>query len=164
VECLRDHTPLAQCGGVVVPLMSEDYDYEHNIPNAWFGSVPGHPFWISMLSNINIQRSIVEGVEFITGPMQLFYSLERYEKLADGTLNAPVHYVNSGLIFPYDWHEFHLNTGRAYSHLCSAQAGSFDSDECKKMLGTDKLGSYTITYWSHSWDDKDSLKNLHNPY
>jgi hypothetical protein len=80
VECLRDHTPLAQCGGIVMPLMSHDFEFEHNVPNAWFGSEPGHLFWIFFLASINIQGSWSgegNGVEAITGPVALYHALER---------------------------------------------------------------------------------------
>jgi len=35
VECLADHSPLARCGGVLLPLLGKDYRNPHNVPNAW---------------------------------------------------------------------------------------------------------------------------------
>ena len=29
----------------------------------------------------------------------------------------------------------------------------FDAERCKSLLATDRWPSYTITYWSHTWDD-----------
>jgi hypothetical protein len=38
---------MRECRGeeAVVAMMSEDVDFEHNIPNAWMASSPGHQFW-----------------------------------------------------------------------------------------------------------------------
>jgi inositol phosphorylceramide mannosyltransferase catalytic subunit len=157
VECLRDHTPIAQCGGVVVPLMSNDFGFAHNVPNAWFGSAPNHPFWLYLLASINAQGSKIDGAEAITGPAALYHALQAYVKLAEGTSDPPVYHMAAGLVFPYDWHD---NKGRAL--YCSAQSLRFSERVCKAMIGVEELKSFTITFWAHSWADNVSLENLHN--
>jgi hypothetical protein len=47
--------------------MSEDLDHGHNIPNAWIGSVAGHPFWIYLLKSIAETAQDYGGVEYTTG-------------------------------------------------------------------------------------------------
>eukprot|EP00842_Homolaphlyctis_polyrhiza_P006674 jgi/Hompol1/7007/HPOL_003817-RA len=144
VECLKDHTPIARKGGVVVPLMSRDYKFEHNIPNPWMGSAPGHPFWIHMLKNIQ-SKTEVDGVEALTGPVMLFQSLREFEILYQNETLPPITYMAREFILPYDWHD---NKGLA--GICSAQSDNIDPEACKKKIDPHNK-AFSITYWSHSW-------------
>jgi inositol phosphorylceramide mannosyltransferase catalytic subunit len=143
-----------------MPLMSDDYNFEHNIPNAWFGSVPGHPFWVHLLENMQREaRTSMSNdnaeVESATGPIQLMNSLKSYEvKPGTEKSRSQIRYVAPGLIFPYDWHD-----AEGKWDTCSAQSAVFNSTKCKLMFGDEP---YSITYWSHSWGDENSLKNLYH--
>jgi inositol phosphorylceramide mannosyltransferase catalytic subunit len=134
-----------------MPLMSKDYNFEHNIPNAWFGSVPGHPFWVKLLADIMQYNG--EGIEWVTGPVKLYHSLNDYEANSGDEAGKEIRYTSPGLIFPFDWH----NPGEMID-ICSAQIDTFNDTECKKHFGN----AYTLTYWSHSWGDDHSLENLYN--
>lgn len=158
VEALRSHESLRPCGGILVPLMSTDYKFEHNVPNAWMGSVPGHPFWIHMLEKIktDLVSNSDAGAEALTGPAQEFNALNGFKaKYYQELYYGKVNYVEAGLIFPYDWHN---NGGLA--DICSAQSPIFNTTHCHEKMHLDHR-AYTITYWSHAWDDETSLANLH---
>lgn len=83
IECLKSHEPLREKDAAVFGLMSGDLDFEHNIPNAWFGSPPGHPFWLHLLKKINgtFGREGEMGIEGLTGPVILYHALKEYEAL-----------------------------------------------------------------------------------
>lgn len=154
VECLADHEPLANCGGLIVPLLSNDYQFMHNIPNAWMASVPGHPFWTFLLVSILEDKRWHVFPEASTGPIRLGEALQEYKKIiTDISVYGSIKYVAPGLIFPYDWHD-----GKGLHNFCSTQEKNFDEYKCKSMLKSSE--SYSITYWSHTWDDKKSLNSL----
>ncbi|KAL2913919.1 hypothetical protein HK105_206653 [Polyrhizophydium stewartii] len=153
VECLKPHEPIAQLGGIVMPLMSYDYNFEHNIPNAWMASAPGHPFWIYLLERMN-KMKLEGGVEAATGPVVLYRALREFEtKLYNETM-PPITYLSRELIFPYDWHN-----SQPYSTFCSSQSAFINTTRCKQTIDPDHR-AYTITYWSHSWGDGDALISL----
>ena len=157
VECLASHVPLAQCGGVLMPLMSDDYSGLHNVPNAWLASEPGHPFWLFVLTRI-LHDERPNSPEAVTGPVQLIKSLKAYnaQKCDPKGEFGGVRYVEPGLIFPYD-----RNRQNGLGGICSAQSSGFSEQECKEKLKVSASSAYSITYWSHSWADESALKNLH---
>lgn len=155
VECLKPMDELTSCGGLIMPLMSDEYGFEHNVPNAWLASSPGHPFWIDMLKSIQASSKGGDAgsVESITGPVRLYHSLARYRQLPGE--HAPIIYAKEGLIFPFDWHR-----SVKFAEFCSAQLDSFDDAACKAEIALVYPNAYSITYWSHSWGDDHSLANL----
>ena len=159
VECLASHIPLTQCGSVLLPLMGADFNFPHNVPNAWLASVPGHPFWVFVLKDIvkwweeeslKGEQALKEAyVEAVAGPARVYQSAMRFAaKFKDVLTVSPVRYVEEGLIFPYDWH--HRYKDPKISLNCKG-ATKFPANytECKHLLGVSK--AYSITYWSHSW-------------
>ncbi|TPX34705.1 hypothetical protein SmJEL517_g02673 [Synchytrium microbalum] len=163
VECLRPMDSLLDAGQVLVPLMSSEYALIHNIPNAWMASVPGHMFWIFMLLNVMKRAKLKDAdtrlPEEITGPVPLYETyynwVENYG--VDGlgvTLLAP------GLIFPYAW-----NTKiEAEREVCWAVSSKHNTTACKELLDVKKLGSYTISYWHHSWALTSKEQHLVNAW
>lgn len=60
-------------------------------------------------------------------------------------------------IYPYNWRVKELRP------LCSAEAETFDAKACQEKLEVDKKGSISITYWSHTHNNKnDNAKNIDN--
>ena len=53
--------------------------------------------------------------------------------------------LNNELIFPYWWGD------RKLEIVCRAGVSSFDPETCKDVLDVRALGSWSVTYWSHSW-------------
>ena len=49
---LKPFDELLGAKSVVLAEMSNDTAFEHNIPNAWMASTPGHPFWLFCLQEI----------------------------------------------------------------------------------------------------------------
>ncbi|KAJ1336525.1 hypothetical protein BSLG_007309 [Batrachochytrium salamandrivorans] len=153
MECLKPHTVIAQRGGLVAPLMSRDYSFEHNIPNAWMGSAPRHPFWIFLLNKIK-DRPLDNEIESATGPVVMYHALREFEKdYLDETM-PPITYMSPETILPYDWH----NTANLIE-ICSAQRDTLDPEKCKKAVDPD-LKAFAITYWSHTWGDGDAMCSI----
>lgn len=150
VECLADHTPLTYCGGVIVPLMSDPNEFltdldRHNSPNAWIGSIPGHPFWLFLLGEIMVHPETT--AEYTTGPVALHDALQKYDSAIYDPENlfGGIRYTEPGLVFPYDW--------RHLDKKCYAHASNIVRDEAACKAKFNLSNSYAITYWSHSWEE-----------
>lgn len=151
---------------------------KHSIPNAWMASTPGHPFWLLPLEVVenNIKdRSIIP--EALTGPDALFLIVNDYQKsYANGNgKKLDEHYAYS------DWRHLFQSSSTStervipaaphslevlphtdlYAYwwgaerlrrICLASDPGFDPETCKDVLDVQGLGSYSISYWSHSWD------------
>ena len=148
--------------------MGTDDDSEHSIPNAWMASMPGHPFWLLPLERI--QAKLKEGgePEYLTGPVALQIEAqaylkdyhekhetidERYAKsgwknLYRGCILDTMEVLPFWAIYPYSWQR----DGDPFKKYCLVGQENFDSKRCKDVVGTEAWGSWSITYWSHSWD------------
>ncbi|KAI9105571.1 nucleotide-diphospho-sugar transferase [Phlyctochytrium arcticum] len=134
--------------------MSEDYNFPHNIPNAWMASTPGHSLWMHMIHYIMDKSAKHQGnhdelksPEALTGPIALKTTVDKYIK----EVNDPdaVVLLAAGAIYPMDWHHFSQN--KDLDDLCFARSPIFDEEKCKDLL-VDQEKAFTVTYWSHSWD------------
>ena len=63
----------------------------------------------------------------------------------DGVRKHRLTLLNNEMIFPYWWGD------RKLENVCRAGVKSFDPETCKDVLDVQALGSWSITYWSHSW-------------
>ncbi|KAJ2992387.1 hypothetical protein HDV02_003088 [Globomyces sp. JEL0801] len=158
VVCLQPHDPLVELGGAIVPLMrnlpfpEESWKEEHDIPNAWMASSPGHPFWLYLLHHINNINN-EGGTEALSGPIVEYWVLHKFEKEnIDPT--GIINYMPPGTIFPFDWRIISDATG-----YCYAPSNEFNATLCNAKFDLTK--AYSITYWSHSWggDGHDHLDN-----
>lgn len=157
--------------------MGLDDSSSASLPNAWFASTPGHPFWVLPLEFVEANiDSDIDTAEGLSGPGALFKIVQEYnDKYAGDEMDH--HYAQSGWrhlfpqpvqilsdtddhtvtilphweIYPYSW----LPAASPYSFFCWTRAELFDERMCKMLLGTEDLGSHTITYWSHSWGSDD---------
>jgi len=143
-----------------------------SLPNAWFASSPGHPFWLLPLEYAKDNAGTIENPEALTGPGALFRIVGEYNDKYSNGWDLEHHYAQSGWrdtfprsvrkpasqtltilpfweIYPYSWER----DGAAYREYCWTRMEKFDETMCKLLLGTDHWGSHTITYWSHSWGD-----------
>ena len=197
--------------------MGTDPQSHHSIPNAWMASTPGHPFWLLPRQKIAYDLPTASSSgggfpEFLTGPIQLFHTLNEYRErfhsgvvggvyssrnggAGDGDSSAPdhgapthddpptgagvaglvapsasldQHYASSPwgalypplsppesvevlpfwMVYPYSWQR----DGDAYSDLCLVGEEGFNSSRCKDVLGVRGWGSWSLTYWGHSWN------------
>lgn len=164
--------------------MGTDYLKKYSIPNAWMASTPSHPFWLLPLDLVaSGNKPYGDWPEAVTGPDALFHLVNRYLKEyssdddAEGRLDEFLNksemkdpYVRSlsetglrvragilinqlvllekEMIFPFWWGEKELES------VCKAGTEGFDPETCKDVLNVQALGSHSITYWSHSWNEE----------
>jgi hypothetical protein len=164
--------------------MGSDEEDEHNIPNAWMASVPGHNFFKYMLQHtkelVMSGDSLDSRPEAVTGPIALRHGIEEFRKSVDeegekqeyeeilehpletnGIQRDPiVEVLPFHYIYPYSWGR----DGDVFREVCSAQRDTFNAQRCKALIAVDQWPSYTITYWSHTWSweghDEDSLQRI----
>lgn len=149
-----------------------------SIPNAWMASTPGHPFWVLPLDYIVEHAADEVMPELLTGPDALYATVKNYQKKYDkeNHMKLDEYYAQSAWgrseasslarsvespplqtleilpdweIFPYSWDREELR------RVCLASDPRFDAASCKDVLDVDGLGSYSITYWSHTWHAED---------
>ena len=161
--------------------MGTDNAKKHSIPNAWMASTPSHPFWLLPLNLVaSGTKPYGDWPEAVTGPDALFYLVSDYMKeyskndVAEAKLDeylrnsemsepylrsldkrglraeveAPKHQLrllDNHAIFPYWWGQ------RELEMVCRAGVEGFDPETCKDVLDVQVLGTWSITYWSHSW-------------
>jgi inositol phosphorylceramide mannosyltransferase catalytic subunit len=64
---------------LLLPIMeTKDYSFEHNIPNAWMASRPGHPFWMHVINRIMSNDANHYYPEGATGPIVLYKTYKQY--------------------------------------------------------------------------------------
>ncbi|KAJ3122765.1 hypothetical protein HK098_002492 [Nowakowskiella sp. JEL0407] len=138
---------------IILPLLSSNLKFPHNIPNAWMASRPGHPFWILALDMImgRSQRFPMwylkwfKNVEWLTGPIALYDVVTVWNELVERYGFSDLHFTPPGVIFPYDWNSMR----QSHKEYCSAEVATFNPHKCKKLVL--KPYSFAISYWSHSW-------------
>ncbi|KAJ3127056.1 hypothetical protein HK098_006853 [Nowakowskiella sp. JEL0407] len=153
---------------LLLPLMTDHYHFEHNIPNAWMASRPGHSFWMHCLHLIakrvadwKAESDMKVGkdgkpkysVEELTGPVVLFDAWKSYLEHVPLSDREPIHLLEPGVIFPYSWN----NPPMPIYNICSAARKTFDSRACKaahNATGLPHQKGFAISYWSHSWGGK----------
>lgn len=179
VECLQPSETLfeeySQSGGqVFLGRMGLDDNSRPSLPNAWFASTPGHPFWVLPLEFAESNINEIDNAEGLSGPGALFDVVKEYNDNYTGD-DMDYHYAQGGWrhlfpqpvqilsdpidhtlttlphweIYPYSW----LPLESPYQPFCWTRAELFNEEMCKLLLGTADRGSHTITYWSHSWGD-----------
>ncbi|KKZ63167.1 hypothetical protein EMCG_02463 [[Emmonsia] crescens] len=162
--------------------MGTNENFDSSIPNAWMASSPGHPFFLmpplSVLPRIAKSKSFIYwlfqhvSAEKWTGPVALYNAILDFNtnglSKEAAALAAVGHFASlakktkqeivllpSHWIYPYDW------TVKELRPLCSAAAETFDAKACQERLEVDKKGGISITYWSHTHDNKnDNAKNI----
>ena len=160
--------------------MGTDTDNIHSIPNAWMASTPGHPFWLLPLQHIaaKLSGNPNDSPEAITGPASLFETIGDYNDFFHNadfpTLDQ--HYAGSGwsalypppipaeelvilpfwAIYPFSWQR----DGDAYKAHCLVGQERFDAARCKEVIGVKAWGSWSVTYWSHSWNQNGQQEHM----
>ncbi|KAI8813742.1 nucleotide-diphospho-sugar transferase, partial [Cladochytrium replicatum] len=134
---------------LLLPFMGFDFRSEHNVPNAWMASRPGHPFWIHCLMVVEARYRILN-VEKMTGPVLLIDAYRDYMVRMPQELREPIFFLEPGVIFPFDWHD----VPKHVYEICCAALDTFDPERCKALYNSTTAArekAWTITYWSHSW-------------
>ncbi len=146
--------------------LSDMYDHDENIPNAWMLSTPGHPFWL-FCGMMMVKRATmgINGAENLTGPKMLTLAVEEYARtmslisgkdygsvLKGSTMIHDLQVLEPGLIYPVSWYhpkglsEFCESFGKP-ALTDSIDKSVKDPEKCKQSLPN----AYAITYWAHSW-------------
>ncbi|KAI8608853.1 nucleotide-diphospho-sugar transferase, partial [Chytriomyces sp. MP71] len=173
VVALRPLDPLLANSSVVLASMwapqpaEGETDYwklfwwENQVPNAWFASVPGHPFWMhtAQLMVKLVEEGKEVGVEQLTGPAMLRRALLEFQVIQknEASHNAsspiaasdPIHVAEPNAIFPYSWVWADENVRNI--EVCSSRKAGFNERQCRRAVDPNGT-SYAISYWSHSWD------------
>lgn len=169
----KDHTEPESKRKAFLGQMHEDRDFHSGLPNAWFASTPGHPFWILPLEYTDAHSWDWKTPEYLTGPDALFEVVKMYDREYANSSSADLddHYIKSvwgeihgahpsgdssppqalevldpSFVFPFNW------ANQSTRSVCYAGKSTFDADACKKLLQVDERGTYSISYFGHSWD------------
>ncbi|KAJ3300157.1 hypothetical protein HK104_003767 [Borealophlyctis nickersoniae] len=161
-ECVRNFESLVtpERGTAFLAAMSDDYEHDHNIPNAWLASGKEHPFWLHMIYQIMYELEHGEkSAEWITGPAALKRAWKNYNDRVPADEREEVTILEPGYIYPFDWHRPHptLNTSMCWAGETNRKY--FNAPKCKQVLeaeGKPGQKAYMITYWTHSWSDDDN--------
>ncbi|TPX42159.1 hypothetical protein SeMB42_g03749 [Synchytrium endobioticum] len=152
-ECIRPMDSLLNVSTSLLGYLSDDYEYEHNIPNAWMASKPRHKFWefTARLMQFNpydpaLNQSIAE---YMTGPVMLYNAYYKWNSKHENSPNSDyrVTILSNDLIYPFDWH-----SRSPWYNYCWARSSSYSPEKCKKEMNVVGKSSYVVTYWSHSWE------------
>ena len=147
-----------------------------------------HPFWLLPLNLVATgSKPYGDWPEAVTGPDALFYLVNEYlrqyagqdgaearlheflrtSKMKDlygrslsekdlkpraGPLRHRLLLLEHEMIFPYWW------GAKELEGVCKAGVDTFDPETCKDVLLVDELKGWSITYWSHSWNEKGHEK------
>ena len=120
VDALPQQSSTGGSTSAVLALMSDDIAFEHNIPNAWMASTPGHPFWLFVVGIIDHrhrqhQVSFYQWMahvfrplkaEYVTGPVVLKQAYDTWVGVVGGNGGkvGGVVVVPPGSIFVADWY------------------------------------------------------------
>ncbi|KAJ3266918.1 hypothetical protein HK104_006001 [Borealophlyctis nickersoniae] len=162
-ECVRNFEDLLtpHNGTAFIAAMSTDYAHDHNIPNAWLASGKEHPFWLHVIYQImgEVEKGTTDA-EKITGPVALKRAWQAYTRRVPAREREKVTVLEPGYIYPFDWHRADpsgADTGTCWGGEPNRHV--FNPATCKKELkaeGKPGQKAYMITYWTHSWSDKDN--------
>ncbi|KAJ3029367.1 hypothetical protein HDV00_009619 [Rhizophlyctis rosea] len=154
-EAVKPFTSLLTEDAAYIGQMGEDKDFQHSLPNAWLASSRGHPFWLHVLGEImgRVERGVREA-EFVTGPVVLRQALHNYLQRVPENERQPVHVLDPGVIYPYDWH-----ASRGVPFCWGGSPKTFNETACKDHFeahGRPNEKAYMITYWTHAWSDNEA--------
>ena len=152
--------------------MGHDPSFSDSIPNAWMASTPAHPFFLMPLEAV-VQHAGQSGwtAEHLTGPVALREQILWYNSHHDhGTklisylrktnmnkdyfdtydLRHSIKLLAPEIIYPFAWSMPESDPRRKYC-LMADGGEDFDRERCKDELMVRENGSYSITYWTHTW-------------
>ncbi|KAK9839347.1 hypothetical protein WJX84_008179 [Apatococcus fuscideae] len=134
----------------------EHKSHEHNVPNSFMCSAPGHEFWDYCL-RVVVERSALanafphakrwDSIERIAGPAMLYVALMDWRYITGEHL--PI-IDDAALIYPYDWTHAWSTSATPMVEDCHASDNpKFNPEKCKARFPD----AYAITYWSRTWAD-----------
>lgn len=169
--CLRPVDSLFSRGSrkAYVAEMGPETGFTQNLPNAFFASAPGHPFWIFFAKcAVELMRNLRETgggaqIEQIAGPLLLKQAVDAWNSIhskgeggedrGDPTLEI----IKSGRVFVEDWHaetdqgvdpSIHATNERLWESCPAKQLYREEVEEgCREAFPE----AVVLTFWSHTW-------------
>ncbi|OBT81368.1 hypothetical protein VE02_10230 [Pseudogymnoascus sp. 03VT05] len=139
--------------------MGTNENFDNSIPNCVDGLFPGTPIFphapIEWTGPVALYNAILDfNTNGLSKEAAALAAVGTIASLAKKTKQEIV-MLPSHWIYPYDWSVKELRP------LCSAEGETFDAKACQERLEVDRKGSISITYWSHTHDNKnDNAKNI----
>jgi len=152
-RALKPMDSLLRGGGhrAVVGRLSDEHEWDENIPNAWMASSPGHPFWMFCLMEIAKGSVLMncEGddctrdyiIERTTGPWMLWRSVRYFQNYGDPKKDGTLTILEPKIVYPINWNA-------PYPVSCKDD-GTWNETACYQQFPD----SFAITYWSHGWGE-----------
>jgi len=130
-ECFKSVEPLLE-GDVVLGRLNSDPTFHHAIPNAFLASVPGHPFWVELIEEVQrrFRTNQFASVEELCGPILLTQKVKQERDRFSITIHP------SRYIYPVSWQEQEI----VYERMLR---------DTKKRYPE----AYMATYWMKNWKD-----------
>ena len=128
--------------GVILGSISSDDNFEHNVPNAWMASKPGHDFWLMNL-NLATQRaySYPTSAEGVSGPILVKDCMLLWNRNQHNDIKL----LEPGLIYGIDWRHERPEPCSSPNEIASNQT---TFERCKSIFPN----MFALTVWSHSWE------------
>lgn len=145
--CLRPIDGFIDSEPILLAHMSMDYQFAHDVPNAWMASVPGHPFWVFFVNTMISSYNKDYGAEQATGPVALKRALEFWQHHS-----LPIKVLRPGIVYLRDWHNFIANAGPIFDRICDG--GTIDTEETESNCKKKYPEAAVLTFWAHSWEGK----------
>ena len=153
--CLRPMDQLVTENKAYVAEMSKETHFSQNIPNAWFASSPGHPFWIFFTKIIQQYVFAMAPGEYVqpeqvAGPMLLKQSLDAWNGLFEGNGDPTIAILKAGTIYVDDWHAYEGEEKREeFKAMCPKEDIHQNkvNAQCKQTYPK----AFALTFWTHSW-------------
>ncbi len=155
----------------VIAKMSKDIYFQHNIPNAWMASSPGHPFWLFLVRIIQERYTAIlmkqaqgdtkydMGVEKITGPIVLKEAYDTWQ-CTFGDDMGRVELLDPGYVFISNW----IDTEQTnyFDRVCNGSKITTEAQQnrCRKAFPN----AHVLTFWTHSWVDNWSDQERERKY
>ena len=164
--CLRPVDTLFTPGAsnAYVAEMSPDTSFTQNLPNAWFASAPGHPFWIFFSKCVvELMRNLIENhtsaqIEQIAGPLLVKQAVDAWNSIQGGDPTLEI--VKAGKVYVNDWHaETDQGVNPAYHEKNVLLWEACNKEELYKKEIQERCketfqDAVVLTFWSHTWGRK----------
>ena len=156
------HDGFLNCVGqkAILAMMSTDIYFEHNIPNAWMASSPGHPFWLFLVRIIQERylailmkeaqgdTSTDVGVESLTGPVILKEAYDTW-RCVFGDERGKLETLDPGYVFISNWNK--EEEANYFSKVCNGS--TINTEQQQKRCLKAFPNAHVLTFWTHTWTD-----------
>lgn len=146
-----------------VAEMGPETSFTQNLPNAWFASASGHPFWIffskcavELMEDLREKGGSAQ-IEQIAGPLLLKQAVDAWNGIHGDGGDPTLEIIKSGKVFVSDWHaetdqgvdpKIHEENLRLWEACPMEQLYKEEVEEhCQQEFPE----AVVLTFWSHTW-------------